>query len=511
MAPSGVEQVRIVDMSREVIIYSRTLDTKAQTALAQQYGATYGLNSAVSGAVPPLVRQSDWQDLVKDSGETAETVVRYWHAQTRTLSKMLNEAYPVPDGAQASKHTLSVLSNAWENIPGRTVVFERHMADHVMAIVFPGMVLDTKGGLNVEGAPMPMPPHSVVAAPLAVLAEGTDGSAVQQAIWTIMKYIGEGLSEIDPPFVGTIFSVLLDFLEAFSETSAQQMQQLLSDIKEMLQEDRIQIEMDTANSTILTWSEYEGSHFQQADLELLNHPNPNKSSQAYKDAESRISDFVTKINGDFNGTPRLFDAVNLMRGDTSQNASSLDFPTDAMLKFSYFMFYASFVLALGKQAWMASKALNGDDAAVTQSLKHQVAYLSKDYTAYVTELAASINAQVSTRIGRWIVSDENLIDAHTFIIIQDVTWDRTSRYYPPKEWNFQGSTVFSYCGNSQRRSALQAGNAAKGELILCYQNYMFGRIVKVASDGRSLEQEFAARVAAFQENDRKYQNLAING
>jgi hypothetical protein len=40
---------------------------------------------------------------------------------------------------------------------------------------------------------------------------------------------------------------------------------------------------------------------------------------------------------------------------------------------------------------------------------------------------------------------------------------------------------------------------------------MYGRIVKVASDGRTLQQEFNARVAAFQDNDKKYQNLAANG
>jgi len=37
---------------------------------------------------------------------------------------------------------------------------------------------------------------------------------------------------------------------------------------------------------------------------------------------------------------------------------------------------------------------------------------------------------------------------------------------------------------------------------------MYRRIVKTASDGRTLQQEFDARISTFQENDKKYQKLA---
>jgi hypothetical protein len=266
--------------------------------------------------------------------------------------------------------------------------------------------------------------------------------------------------------------------------------------------------MDEANAVIETWGQYEGAHFQQADLTTLDQSA--SSSPEYKAAAQRVGDFITKINADLNGTPRLFDAVNLMRGDTGEN-SNLDFPDDAMLKFSYFMFYAGFILALGKQAWMSSKQLNGNNADVTQSLQKEVAYLSTNYTAYVSQLSSSINAQVNTRIGRWSVVDEQPIDQDTFIFIWDNTTNRGAQYYPPSEWGYTGETSFSFCGTSQYNQAIKDCNAALATLITCYQNYMYGRIVKAASDGRTLQQEFNARVSTFQDNDKKYQNLAAKG
>ena len=289
------------------------------------------------------------------------------------------------------------------------------------------------------------------------------------------------------------------------------MDQLLDHIKKLLQDDRIQIEMDTANGVVLTWAQYESSHFQEADLKVLNQDHPDTSSPAYKAAQERVSGFVTKINADLNGTPRLFDAVNLMRGSTDQNPETLDFPTDAMLKFSYFMFYAGFILALGKQAWLASKALNGNESDVTQSLQKIVTFWSTNFTSYVNALSATIKQQLINRINRWFAADELPIDGHTFIFIQDGAAERGQRYHPPQEWGYTGDTVFAYCGSAQAQKAWADCEAAVVAITKAYQNYMYGRIVKSASDGRTLQQEFDARVATFRENDKKYQNLASNG
>jgi hypothetical protein len=493
-------------MSRHVHVYSQKLNAEDLGTLAGQYQAAYGLPTAVRTSAPNLTAQAEWPGLLD---QPDEAVLRYWSAQTNRLSAMLAEAYPPLEGAVVQDSALTLLASSWDDDTEGTVVYNRELADHGLAIVLQGMEVDSGGRLRVNGAALPLPPRSALVTAETPAAQDGGGSEVQQAMWIILKYIGEGLSEGEPPIIGTIFSVLLELFGLFSQTSSDQMSQLLDDIKKLLQEDRIQIEMDEANAVVLTWSQYEGSHFQQSDLTTLNQGD--SSSPAYKAAQERVSAFVTKINGDLNGTPRLFDAVNLMRGDTGENPDTLDFPDDAMLKFSYFMFYAGFILALGKQAWLASKALNGNNADVTQSLQKEVAYLSSNYTTYVNQLSSSINAQVSTRIGRWSVQDGNPIDGHTFIFIYDSTTDRGARYYPPSDWGYTGDTVFSYCGNAQRNQAIADCNAALTALTTCYQNYMYGRIVKVASDGRTLQQEFNARVAAFQDNDKKYQNLAANG
>lgn len=494
-------------MSRQICVYSEKLSAEDLNALAKQYQTVFGLPAAVRTSGPQLTAQADWTGLLNSPDEA---VLRYWAAQTKRLSAMLAEAYPPLAGTVLQDDALTVLASSWDDDSVGTVVYNREFADYGLAIVFEGMGVDPDGRLRVNGAALPLPPRSTfLSAPDTSAEQDNSASDVQQAMWIILKYIGEGLAASEPPIIGTIFSVLLELLGLFSQTSGDQMTQLLNDIKKLLQEDRIQIEMDEANAVVLTWSQYEGAHFKQSDLTTLEQGDP--SSQAYKDAQQSVAAFVTKINDDLNGTPRLFDAVNLMRGDTGENPDTLDFPDDAMLKFSYFMFYAGFILALGKQAWLASKALNGDNSAVTQSLQKEVAYLSSNYTTYVNQLSASINSQISTRIGRWSVQDENPIDGHTFIFIYDNTTSRGSRYYPPAEWGYTGDTVFSYCGTSQYNNAIADCNAALANLITCYKNYMYGKIVKAASDGRTLEQEFDNRVSAFQDNNNKFQYLAAHG
>jgi hypothetical protein len=494
-------------MSKSIYLYASGLADSALDDLVQRYGAAYGLPATDCATAPVLIAPQDWPSLVE--GQGSDTLVRYWSVQTRRLGEMLTEAFPPAEASTPTAAVLSVLAEPWQGLPARSVVWQRTWADHGVVLAFAGMTIDARGRLMIGDAALPLPPYGAFEAPAPVLTDGS-GSQVQQAMWVILQYIGKGLSAGEPPIIGTIFSVLLDLLKIFTSTASSQMDQLLADIKKLLQEDRIQIEMDDANAMIQTWADYEGSHFQESDLDLLNQANPDKSSQAYKDAAARIGDFVTKIDADLNGTPRLFDAVNLMRGDPQPNPESYDFPTDAMLKFSYFMFYSGFILALGKQAWLASRALNGVDAPVTQSLAHQVSYYSKTYTDYVTTLATAVRQQVNTRVSRWFISDEAQLDAHTFWIIQDRTQDRLARYYPPKEWGYTGDTVFSYCGNAQYQTAHDQCAAALQALIKCYQDYLYGRIVKSASDGRTMQQEFDARVAAFQDNDAKYQNLAAS-
>jgi hypothetical protein len=351
-------------MSKSLYLHAPGLAPAARAALAQRYQAAYQLDVTPTDTTPSLIQSQDWPSLLE--GPANESLLRYWSTQTRQLGAMLAEAFPPLDAAGPGETVLTLLAQPWQDQPARTVVWQRTAPDHTLVLVFGDMSVDTRGRLMIAGAALPMPPYGAFTQPTPVLTDTR--SEVQQAMWVILQYIGKGLSAGEPPIIGTIFSVLLDLLKIFTSTASSQMTQLLADIKKLLQEDRIQIEMDLANASIQTWADYEGSHFQEADLDLLNQANPDKSSPASQAAHDRIAAFVTKVDTDFNGTPRLFDAVNLMRGAAQPNPDSYDYPTDAMLKFSYFMFYAGFVLALGKQAWLASIALNGKQAAVTQSL-----------------------------------------------------------------------------------------------------------------------------------------------
>ncbi len=178
------------------------------------------------------------------------------------------------------------------------------------------------------------------------------------------------------------------------------------------------------------------------------------------------------------------------------------------------MFYSGLVLALGKQAWLSSRALNGLDDETTTSLQNQVSYLSSNYTKYIEALYASINEQVAERAARWDVENTQPLDGHTFFIIHDTKDDaqdplnKLNRYYPPSQWGYTGDTVFSYCGNAQKATASQQADAALVNLIQTYKDYFYGRVVKTASNGRTMQQELDARVAAYQANNTKYQNLA---
>jgi hypothetical protein len=191
-----------------------------------------------------------------------------------------------------------------------------------------------------------------------------------------------------------------------------------------------------------------------------------------------------------------------MRGDVGQN-SNADFPSDAMLKLSYFMFHSAFVLALGKQAWLSSKALNPAGSAVTSGLSLQVSKLSQDYTAYIDQLYSSINAQVSQRMERWHIVDDRI---DCVIDIQDNDDDTFD--HAPAEWQYPGALSFNYCGSSQHNTATQQANDSLNSLKATYVNYIYGRVVKTASDGRSLQAELDARVVTYRENNARFQNLA---
>jgi len=58
------------------------------------------------------------------------------------------------------------------------------------------------------------------------------------------------------------------------------------------------------------------------------------------------------------------------------------------------------------------------------------------------------------------------------------------------------------------KDAWDQASAAQAGLNKAYGDYIYGRIVKTASDGRTLQQEFDARIATVRENNEKYQKLA---
>ena len=187
--------------------------------------------------------------------------------------------------------------------------------------------------------------------------------------------------------------------------------------------------LDEANAVVLTWAQYEGSHFQESEMTILNQGTPT-SSPAYKAAHERVSAFVTKINGDLNGTPRLFDAVNLMRGSTGENPDTLGFSRRRDAESLLLHVLRRIYFALGKQAWLASKALNGNDADVTQSLQKIVTYWSSNFTDYVNHVSLD---QCPSKYPHWALERPGRKpDRRAYLYFRLRQYpDRGARYYPP--------------------------------------------------------------------------------
>ena len=127
-------------MSKHVYLYSETLSAEDLAAMAERYHAAYGLPTALRTSAPDVTSPVDWAGLLDHQDEA---VLRYWSAQTKRLSTMLAEAYPPLEEGVVRESVLTLLAASWDDDGAGTVVYRRELPDHGLAIVFPGLAVDS--------------------------------------------------------------------------------------------------------------------------------------------------------------------------------------------------------------------------------------------------------------------------------------------------------------------------------------------------------------------------------
>jgi hypothetical protein len=458
--------------------------------------AKFSANTVITTipSLPPL--QGVQEAASRFPEENQATLIRYWQTQDKNFTEEIAALYSKVFSDEIQEVGFFVLSGVWNNFQPNTVCFKMQSNTLGLFIVFDQLTINNEGQILTDGkvADLDAQPSAVSTMPLKEGLGDTSNNLANSTL-SILNYIGAGLAADGFPIVGTVlqalFSLLSEWLSPESDVS-----EVIDEIEQLLEQNKIQTEIDFAKATIETWQGWEGLYFNQSDFELLSNSNADKTSQAYKDALSNATKFITNAHTDFTTTSRLFDAVNLMKGDTGINSSSnLDQPTDAMYKFPPFLLFSSYVLAFGKQAWIYSFQVNGKDDPNTRDLAHAVVTYSSQYTDYVNQISAAIQQQVSQRTGYISVTDNT----------GQAVWMLVDNYDDaPFDWKkagYNGPGNFNYCGNSQAQKAQQDAYNAQNQLISDLTNYIYTQINAAGMN------DLLTKIQTFKDNNNKLQNL----
>jgi hypothetical protein len=454
----------------------------------------FSLDTVLS-TIPILPPLQDLGDLALHfPDENRETLVRYWQTQDKNFTELVASLYNKVFNDTVEEAGFFTLSAIWGDFQPNTVCFKMQSNTLGLLVVFGHLTINDEGQILADGkiteldvAPPvdPTPPEAKMDAVSDTLASST---------LSILNYIGAGLAADGYPIAGTVlqalFSLLSEWLSPESDVS-----EIIDEIKQLLEQNKIQIEIDFARSTIETWQGWEQLYFNEADFNLLSNSNADKNSQDYKDALSNANYFISNAHENFTTPSRLFDAVNLMKGDLAVNTNNLDQPSVAMFKFAPFLLFSSYVLAFGKQAWIYSLQVNGKDDKITRDLAHAVATYSSEYTDYVQQISASIQQQINQRAGYISVTDNS----------GQAVWMLVDNYdNAPSDWDkfgYKGGGNFNYCGNSEYKKQEQNVYNAENELINDITNYIY---TQINSAGMS---DLLHKIQTFTDNNNKLQNL----
>ena len=471
-------------------------------AVVQRAGLTPDIPVSAIQALPPL--QELAQIAANFPAAQQDTLLRYWQTQTAQFAPAVTEQFSKFFQDSVKSTTFSALQGAWNNFPALTVCCTLQSDTQGLLIVFDHLSIDSDGQIKTAGRPASVAGMQPIPQPATAVAI-TDDTAdnLQTSTFSILNYIGAGLAATGFPIIGTIFQALFSIIASWLNPSSNIVSEILTQIQQMLEKNNITIETDFANAAVDTYVNWENMYFQQADFTLLSDPNADKTTQAYADAMSRATNFITQVHDDFMGTPRLFDAVNLMMGDTGVNTADLDTPTEAMFKFEAFLFFSGFVLFFGKQGWLYSQQINGTNSQTTRDLANAVGKYSTLYTNYVQQMSASIQQQISQRLGN-IYTENNTGGAFWSINDNYNGPHEKSSTEPYKMFGYNGAYTFNYCGSSEEKKAEDSANKSVTEIGNDFTNYIYNQINPSATAQADLTQ----KIQDFISNDAKLQNLA---
>lgn len=470
--------------------------------VVQRAGLSSDIPVSAIQALPPL------QNLAQMAADfppaQQDTLLRYWQNQVNYFTPLVNAQFGRFFQDAVTATNFGILQSAWNSFPAKTVCITIQSATLGLLIVYPHLSIDADGQITSGGRPTYVEGMQAMAQPATAVAISDDTvDNLQTSTFSILNYIGAGLAASGFPIVGTIFQALFSIIATWLNPSSNIVSQILTQIQTMLEQNNITIETDFATAAVDTYVNWENMYFQQADFTLLSDPNADKTTQAYADAMSRATNFITQVHDDFMGTPRLFDAVNLMTGDVGVNAADLDTPTEAMYKFEAFLFFSGFVLFFGKQGWLYSQQINGTNSQTTRDLANAVAQYSTQYTNYVQQISASIQQQISQRLG----------NIYTYNNTGGAFWSINDNYNGPHEKNsvepykmfgYKGAYTFNYCGSSEEKKAEDSANKAVTEIGNDFTNYIYNQINPSPTAQADLQQ----KIQDFITNNTKLQNLA---
>lgn len=404
-------------------------------------------------------------------------LMRYWLAQAAYYTPRIEDAYGPAITGTMNHQGVVALSQPWRDFAASTICFNMTSDTCGLLIVFADATVGPDGQLLWDGKSGDLParggvPFPFPAATPAPAAVGDDFSIIWKALADQLKFIGIGMTLVGGP--ASIFTALFSFMSSFISPTNTVVDQILKGIETLLEQNNIKIEIDFAQSAVETWAGWERIYYLESDFKLLTDANADKTTPAYKAALGRATVFIDKLHDDFLGTPRIFDAVNLMKGDSSIDPNNLDNPSAAMLKFSSFLFFSTFVLTLGKKAWLYSQALNGVDDQKTMDLANAVCGYSSQYTPYASLINAAIKSQIRQRVGMLSIAYDT---GHPRWYIADSYKGGDEQGNWPKAWGFQGGWgVYTCCGTPDCNAKQQDAQNGLNQLATCYQTWFINQI-----------------------------------
>jgi hypothetical protein len=392
-------------------------------------------------------------------------IMRYWQAQEAYYTPRVEQAYGPAVAGTIGKQGIVALTEPWRDFAASTICFNMATDAYGVLIVFSDATVGDDGQLLWNGkagdlplrnaTPFPFPTAPAAATAVAV---GDDNSIVWNALADQLKFIGIGLTLLGGP--GSIFTALFSFISTFISPSNDIVDKILNGIETLLQRNNIKIEIDFAQSAVETWAGWERIYYLESDFKLLSDPKSPKDTPQYKQALGRANTFIDKLHDDFLGTPRIFDAVNLMKADPTIDPNNLDYPNAAMLKFSSFLFFSTFILVLGKKAWLYSQQINGVNDQKTMDLANAVAGYSSQYTPYAFQVKTAIDTQIQRRSGMLSIAYDV---GHPRWYIADSYQGGNEQGSWPAAWGFQGRLGRLYLLRHSRLQRETAGRAERPE------------------------------------------------